>query len=861
MARSLARTRGRSRPVRLTALEDLAGARREDVGCRVEELLRCHQRSVLVAPTWVVPSAVFHQVLELELPAGHDAASLLRLIDRPRGIERAARAYDRLLRVPLPLQLAADLAEFWEAFGQHAPHGISVSTSPTTTRVLASHAGLLDTSTGITSPTGVANAIRRAWAMYAYDGALGFLRSQRVRELGMPVVIQVWPHLRISGSLLTREPSRAGQRFTDVDGVQGDSRVVRFWHGWKPPPREGVRPAQVLRFNPYGNVIVRSHARTRGPDDAAEEPELTQQAVSQLADLANLVASDAEAKQLGFVLDADGPVVWDAGEATRLAQLLGGDAATVWSLASLGEVLPGVATPLTWSVAAPAIEAGFAHAFREAGLKIARGQALVARVDGRVYFNVSAFYQVAVQFPALHTPALLEIMGTEEREALAPEAGSAPSLLRVPILLAKLLSEQRRLGESVARFEEQAEVQRRWLLEMDLAILPDDALKTTLGETHDFFQRTSELLLSCASATLVAYVALKTVLARSWPAQAESLAQVLTSGVGGLDTLSPAQAVLRARESLPWGDDTPPASPSDPALLASLKELQAQLAERGRFEAELASPRWREQPDWLLERLLALPPSAQSRSVEQRSQAARARADAELARVGDRMSYVERAAARNLIARYRRFIRLRERARVWLARTASMLRVVVQDAGRRLQGLDPRFPVDGAFYLSYAELRAALASTRADLGPVAALRQAEHAAQLARPDPPRLFVGGPPLMAVSPPARTVLRGMPGGAGVATGRARLLGVGGPGQQLPLRGEILIVRAADLGLVPDLLLVSALVVEIGGPLSHLVVAARELDVPCVVGVRDAFATLVEGELLRVDGVRGVVERLES
>ncbi|MCA9646310.1 MAG: phosphoenolpyruvate synthase, partial [Myxococcales bacterium] len=291
------------------------------------------------------------------------------------------------------------------------------------------------------------------------------------------------------------------------------------------------------------------------------------------------------------------------------------------------------------------------------------------------------------------------------------------------------------------------------------------------------------------------------------------------------------------------------------------KELLAELGDRGRFEAELAAPRWREQSDALVQLLLKLPPPDQARSVDQRVQAVRARADAELDRVEDRLPYVERVAARSLIARYRRFAKLRERARVWLARTASMLRIVVQDAGRRLMRLDPRFPTDGAFYLTYPELRAALASVRADLGPVAALRQAEHAAQLARPDPPRLFVGGPPLQAVPPASRTVLRGLPGGAGVATGKARLVH-SLLSSQAPLeRGEILVARAADLGLVPDLLQAGALVVEIGGPLSHLTLAARELDVPCVVGVRDAFATLSDGELLRVDGARGVVERLEA
>ncbi|MEZ4232876.1 MAG: PEP-utilizing enzyme [Polyangiaceae bacterium] len=855
MARALTLSRSR-RPMRLTALEDLGGAKREDVGSRAEELLRCQQRRVPLVPTWVLPSEIFHQVVEEELPSGHDPSSLLRLIDRPRGLERAARASRRLLRAPFPLQLAADLAEFWEAHGQHATARISVSSSPTVSRVIAAHAGLLDTRVGIASPTALADAIRRVWAMCGYEAALTFLHSQKVRDLGMPVVIQVLPEASQTGSLLTRESGRVALDRTDGDGaLQTDTRVVRYWPGWKPPPVEGVRPARVLRFDPYGNVLARSAVAGEGDGD------LSQEAVSQLAELATLVARDAEAKTIGFVLGAEGPVAWDAGEATRLAQIEGGEPGTVWSLASLGEVLPGVATPLTWSVATAAIQDGFAHAFREAGLKVPRGQSLVARIDGRVYFNVSVFFEVATQLPALHTPSLLEIMGSAEREVLAPDTGSSPSFVRVPIVLAKLVSEQRRLAEDVKRFEEQAEQQRRWLVEMDLAILPDDALKTTLAETHDFFRRTSELLLSCASATLMSYVALKTVLARSWPAQAESIAQALTSGVGGLDTLGPASAVLRAREGLPISDANVDPDGSDPALAVSLKELLVELGDRGRFEAELAAPRWREQSEGLVELLSRLPPVDQTRSVEQRVQAVRARADAELERVQERLPYVERVAARSLIARYRRFAKLRERARVWLARTASMLRIVVQDAGRRLMRLDPRFPTDGAFYLTYAELRAALASVRADLGPIAALRQAEHAGQLARPDPPRLFVGGPPLQAVPPASRTVLRGMPGGAGVATGKARLVRSLQAAQSTLERGDILVARAADLGLVPDLLLAGGLVVEIGGPLSHLTLAARELDVPCVVGVRDAFATLEEGELLRVDGARGVVERLEA
>ncbi|MBX3185177.1 MAG: hypothetical protein KIT72_16785 [Polyangiaceae bacterium] len=857
---------GRSRLVSLTPLGELSGARREDVGTRGEELRACQLRGVPVVSTWVLPGAVHQALVEQELPEGHDLASLLRHIDRPRGLERAARAHRRLLRVELPITLAAELATFWQEHGAEAEGGVSVSTSPSLSRALAGHSGLIETWTGIRSPAELAAAIRRAFAITVFETTLLFLKTQRVRDFSMPVLIQALPKSTLTGSMLTRVPLRE-------EGAISDTRVVRYWSGWKTPPREGVRRSRVLRFDPYGNVLSRSREAGSSGDqgDSGEEP--SQRAVSQLAALATQVSRADEATQIGFVLTEQGPSVWDVGEATRLVQLSGGEPSTVWSFATLGEMLPGVTAPLTWSVAAPLLGQGIGKGFREVGLKPPKSQSLVARVDGRAYFNVSAFFSAASQLSAVHTPSLMELMGLPEREALVPGMGlelqGSPSIVRLPLVLLRLVRDQRALADKVAAFEEQAEIQRRWLAEMDLAILPDDALKTTLGETHDFFSRTSHLLIHCASAALIAYVALKTLLERRHHTEAEALAQALTAGAGGLDTLHPASALMRAREGLPRATPSDRERPngdadaSDPAFAAALRELVEALGDRGTFEADLLRPRWREVPEVLVGRLrsLAQEDLTSLRSVEQRALAARARAEATRVRVSERLSYVERAALESLIQRFQRFLKLRERARVWLARTASMLRQVVQEADRRLAGLDPAFPRDGAFYLTFPELRAALASVRADLAPIALLRQAEHAGQLTRPDPPRLFVGGPPLMAVPPPARTVLRGLPGGAGVATGRARLVGLSGSRGEAPPPGAILVVRAADLGLVPELLWASGLVVEMGGPLSHLVVAARELDVPCVTGVRDTFATLEEGELLRIDGERGVVERLDG
>ena len=89
-------------------------------------------------------------------------------------------------------------------------------------------------------------------------------------------------------------------------------------------------------------------------------------------------------------------------------------------------------------------------------------------------------------------------------------------------------------------------------------------------------------------------------------------------------------------------------------------------------------------------------------------------------------------------------------------------------------------------------------------------------------------------------------------------AHLVGAPEPGVPTPARPSVLV--AEDLapsdtaGLDPALIV--ALVTERGGSTSHTAIIARQLGIPCVVGVRDAM-TLPPGCTLLVDGTTGVVE----
>ena len=71
-----------------------------------------------------------------------------------------------------------------------------------------------------------------------------------------------------------------------------------------------------------------------------------------------------------------------------------------------------------------------------------------------------------------------------------------------------------------------------------------------------------------------------------------------------------------------------------------------------------------------------------------------------------------------------------------------------------------------------------------------------------------------------------------------------------------GEILVAPSTDPGWTPLFLMAGGLVMEMGGPMSHGAVVAREYGIPAVVGVPEATEHIKTGQELTVDGTDGTV-----
>lgn len=104
-------------------------------------------------------------------------------------------------------------------------------------------------------------------------------------------------------------------------------------------------------------------------------------------------------------------------------------------------------------------------------------------------------------------------------------------------------------------------------------------------------------------------------------------------------------------------------------------------------------------------------------------------------------------------------------------------------------------------------------------------------------------------------SRTI-KGFAGAAGKIEGNVRILTSFDEGDSL-LPGEILVTSTTNVGWTPLFPRAAAIITDIGAPLSHAAIVARELGIPAVVGCGNATARLRTGDRIIVNGGQGVVQ----
>jgi pyruvate,water dikinase len=866
------------------------------VGGKATGLARLAAAGVRV-PSWVVlPVEAFQRHLE-QTGLADRIATQLRELDLGR-VEAAGRELRRAVEAaPAPVHLAGALGAALPGPGPFAVRS-SVVGEDSTTR---SFAGQFDTELCV-PPGGLPAAIRRCWASAFNARALAYqLRDGRpFTPPAIAVVVQEMIEGDVSGVLFTSNP---------VSGVADEALITAAWglgkgivgglcntdeYVWAHDGRElAARVADkdlqvVASARGAGTcetpvAAPRRHVRALAP----REVDALGRCGLRVARAFNAPQDIEWTRRDGELYLLQARPITARPRATEPRRI-------VWDNSNIQESFCGVTTPLTFSFATRVYASVYEQTLRMLGAStktIAAYQPVLRNtlglVAGRVYYNINNWYRMLLVLPSFgrNKQDMEQMMGLEspvdfiESQVLS----TRQKLRRLPRLAlsgVRLALEFRRLDRSVSRYLREF---RETIGSIDRTALADASLDELLGAA----ERLQRNVIERSHVPIVndIYVMttsgrLRRLLERNVAEDARAVAAGLLAAGEGIESTEPTRRLMEMAQIIR----------ATPELRAALHrgapdEALKRLGERSAFlraalegyldrygdrvigELKLETVSLRQDPSFLVHVLRNF--AAQDELDPPRlAREERARRDACERRVLDQLPPLQRQRVRRALERTRKGIKRRESLRLTRTRLFGLYRDIYGAVGRRLHEANRLEHPRDVFYLTVEELEAYHEgrAVAANLAAIVRARKAEYAGY-EREELPNRFetVGGvyhgrrvlpaPPNGAAD---GRVLRGSGCCPGVVEAELRV--VSRPDGDLSLNGKVLTAVRTDPGWTPLFPSAAGILIERGSTLSHSAVLAREFGIPAVVGVPNLTKIVHDGERVRLDGARGLVERLE-
>lgn len=693
----------------------------------------------------------------------------------------------------------------------------------------ASYAGQYETILNVKTSTALREAIEQC---------LASARSQRVQRyqqqhglkngsrLGVLVQRQLTP--AVSGVLFTADPV-TGEPTTVIEAVSGLGESLVSGH---------AAPA-CYRVSRDGDVQMLTEQTWLNKAQCRALAKLGQEVVNVLG--ADQDVEWALVEGEFFVLQAR-PIV---------SPTLSASPISMWTRANVGEVLPDVVTPLTWAVFRATLQDQPDLVWDVTEAKT--DQEGIRRLQGRVYLRLDALLDTFCYLPDV-TPAIMQqVLGAPiprtKRPYTRPEGLSVRS--------AQVLFWLDALGV-VPRL--------RYLVRR----LPSlTSVAEDISELMSWNARCFQLHLKCTAYTIGAYGVIAGLLRRGSAPDADAYLLHLLKSQDAVQTSIQGLTLWRLAANV---QESPTlqalfASELDERALADkLQEtragrtfwnmLQMFLESNGARavgEFELAQPRWREDPSFVLTILRNYVTAQQVSHKVDRAETKQIEEQMR-ARIRARLSPMRRHLLDRLVASYGRYVTLRENIKYRLIEGYAALRRLFLQIGTELLDQQVLVDVEDIFFLYPAEIQAFRHGQHSPTGAAGLIaeRKRQHDRWSARDVPTLVLDGG---QQVDELQADVLNGIGCSPGIAEGKARILHRPADAEQLQ-PGEILVAENTDPGWTPLFLTSRAIVTEIGGFLSHGATVAREYGVPAVFNVPGATQQIHTGDMLRVDGTRGRV-----
>lgn len=718
----------------------------------------------------------------------------------------------------------------------------------------SSFAGQYETTLNVEGEQALLDAVRQCLASLSSERAGGyreFRGEEKPSERAMCVVVQCMVDARAAGVLFTVDPVTHRRAHMVLDAVAGLGEALVSGEA-TPDHYVLERDGKVVRCELTGETpILDDFTRKRL--------------------IAESLAAERERGtplDLEWAIDGEGEVWWlQARPITTLGPDLNEldtkaiNPDHVYTRCNIGEMFPGVCTPLSYSFTVWAIDVGMQRMQMRVGVQDEFDPELrfCAMSYGHLFLNLTTLSDAASQTLGGDASDLtLSICGrviTEPEIKLKPPP-AWPRRVRNIARYFLYLFGQRRARRSLKNLVATLHLEARdGSAEAQWQAI--DGQRSCIVDAMDWH------LVSSATSGIMTPTLLGIFANGETPTDAHhsEVASVL-SGADGVESADIADGAERIQAAVLM----------DPVVAQKFAEMTNEEAgswlasdasgEPGREyrryldrhghraikELELRQPEWREDPIPLIASLRV--------SVRSRCNGdARPMDSAPVPRPADARRY--NLAIRLLTKLAHQTVRSREETKSGLVAVTAHFKRAYRELAKRMVGEGLLPDEDAVFFLTHQELGALISRSGADLARSAIDRRSvfDQQASLQFPD---VFAGHPvPVIPELPDDMEgkFVTGTSVSRGTIVGVARVVRTPAEAEAL-MHGEILVAPITDVGWTPYFGLISGLVTDIGSAVSHGAVVAREFGLPAIVNTRFATQVFETGDRIVLDADNGLV-----
>ncbi|MCF6274064.1 MAG: hypothetical protein L3J37_12935 [Rhodobacteraceae bacterium] len=614
---------------------------------------------------------------------------------------------------------------------------------------------------------------------------------------------------------------------------------------------------------------------------------LTPDQAQDVANLARRAQAEFGAPQdIEWAFDADGLHILQARPITTdlLPEAVDDQALTIFDNSNIVESYPGMVSPLTYSFALHIYSRVYRAFVGLLGVHrdtIAQNGAvfdnMLGRIDGRVYYNLVNWYRVLALLPgfSLNRAYMETMMGVSE-----PMPGEITDTIGPPPAegFGKVV-EYLKLAKAATALIWQAIrlplTRKRFYGRLNAALHSGfDVATAAPSELAAEYRKIESTLLDRWDAPLIndffcmiAFGASRNLMEKWLGPDGLLLHNDVMIGQGDIVSAEPAQRIAKMGAMVrkagiadALASDGLAALDAHPEIAREIQSYLDKFGDRCTEELKLESIPLSDDPSTLLFAVAA--------SAERENTARHHAKDPDWPALFPGRP-VQRVLAKGIISWTKARVRDRENLRFERTRIFGHARRVFLAIGREFAARGLLAAQRDVFFLTTQEILGAIEgfSLSPDLKSIVDLRKTGDAASGQRPDPPeRIQIRGPAIApiwddAATPVADNSATRTATGCSAGQVQAKACIIRDPRTQKLNPGDILVARHTDPGWIAVFSNASAIVVERGSLLSHSAIVARELGIPCVVGLKDATNWIADGEMLKVDGATGVVERCDA